>query len=936
MFTGRLPIGWDSDRVCSHMLDIKHSAKLSRSLVDECVDHLRDGAVVIVDIQRLQHLVADEFNRRMLADGHAAWSTPEVLTLNTWLGRLWSEYGQQVDEAVATLLSVGQAKEVWESVIGKHVRANYQKDYEYLLWHITATANQVKGAYGLICSYDIAPANFPASVSADVEHFRTWLAAYQRELATRRCIDQECLPDHIGEVADTIFQTVQPRLVFAGFDTWTPQHKRLLESLEKAAASVEIIEHDTKVCVNLPEQLEFGTTDEELAACANWTRATIDANPQTHRVGIVVPNLREIGPRLSRRLAACLNPDAIMEDCQTNKFAFHMTLGNALAEVPIVVDVMNLLELIRSEVSVDVMVAVVLSDRIKDWDSEVTVRSKFAEQIYGIGGDRLSIDDVIELAAQSRNRCPTLFKLLRKAKKILAARPSHASFAYWGQFFMDWIGNFQSEKKGDRSFGVDEWQAYQSWVNVVEGLAELGFVANESPVETALNKLIRRVGESHDQPRAVRTPVQVGEYLSMAGQTFTHLWMLGMNEKNLPGSPQPNPFLPVSVQKEYGIPRSSSATLNAQIRQRCNRIAASAEYVVQSYARMDGGEHLQKSIFLDQPEAFAPNPSIEFVDYPTVIAKEFSKCELLTDWQAPVYQIDAHTSGGSSLLKNQSNCPFLAFASHRLHLSQAPTVEIGVTRLARGLLMHKLLEILCGKYSTFEVLRQAVKSDELMNVVTTDAQSVVKEYSAARVRALSEDVIDVEVRVLSELAMEFLKSESINPNYNVWGVEYKTEISLAGMRLGLKIDRVDEVIDVNSIGFRLVDYKTGRCNITDAIGARPKDPQLGVYAVAFTQQNHTVKDVAYIQLKDGNLDRSHSWQRYCARNSKKAVEIDDQISGRDLSWETVLNNLAAEFVAGEACADPLPRACDYCHVSAVCRIGSQHEHVESPQREAFK
>ena len=939
MFANQLPTGLRPDRVQSGMLDVKHATTHKHSVIDTCVDRLRDGAVVVVEVQRLQHLVADEYNRRQRDDGHAAWATPEVYKLSTWLGRVWNDYAQLAEETISTLLSVGQANEVWETVIAKSVRSEYQTGYEYLLWHITATANHVKEAYGLICSYDIAIANFPDPVSADVEHFRIWLAAYQQALVARRCIDHECLPDHVGARAEAIFRINQPRLVFAGFDTWTPQRKRLIKSLEQAAVSVEIIEHHSNDSPNLPTRLEFGTTDEELDVCARWARAVIDESPQTHRVGIVAPNLSEIGPRLSRRLSACLNPDAVMEDRQSNNFAFHLTLGSTLAEVPIIVDVMNLLELIRPQVSVDVMVAIVLSDRIKDWDLEISARSKLAEEIYGIGGDRLSIDDVIQLAKRSQNRCPNLLKLLRNAEQMLSSRPRYASYAFWGQFFMEWIQNLQSEKKGERSFGLDEWQAYRTWVSVVQGLAELGFVASHCPVETALAKLIRRVGESQDQPRAVRAPVQVGEYLSMAGQSFTHLWMLGMNEKHLPGSPQPNPFLPVALQKEYGTPKSSATTLNAQIRMRYMRIASSAEHVVQSYARMDGGEHFQRSIYLQQPQPFASAQSdqlAEFQDYPSVIAKDFTSCELLTDWVAPDYEIVGPTSGGSSLLKNQSNCPFLAFASHRLHLRQGPTLEIGVTRLARGSMMHTLAERLCRKYSTDRALQQAIVADELFTEVRREAQAVVDEYSASRVRSLGEDVMDVEVSILTELTMALLRSEANNSDYKVWEVECPTEIQLAGMTLKLKIDRIDEVRLDGQSRFRLIDYKTGKCNINDAIGVRPKDPQLGVYAVAFTQQGHEVEDVAYIQLKDGNLERKYSWQRYCRGRRGQPVEIEDQIKGVGPSWTAVLENLAADFVAGNAYADPLPRACEYCHVSPVCRIKNRHDSVVLPAGETVE
>ncbi len=920
------------------MLTFEHFESCAPSLIDKCVERLREGAVVVVDVQRLQHLVADEYNRSMLVENHKAWATPEVFTLNTWLGRLWSRYELSGDKTISTLLSPGQAKEIWENVIAEHVRKEYQTGYEYLLWHITATANQVKDAYGLLCSYDMKLERYPDEVSADVTHFRIWLKAYLRTLGARNCIDYERLADQISKVAGEIFGNNQPKVVFAGIDTWTPQLERLIDSIRQSGGSIEILDYNTGNQPAQPTLLEFDTTDDELEACARWVRATVQASPEIHRVGIVAPNLKEIGPRLSRRLAALLNPDAVMESRQTHTYSFHVTLGNALSDAPIVVDAMNLLELIRQDVPVEVMSSILLSDRIKDWESEAAGRSTLAAQLNEIGGDRLSIENVIQLASHHHNSCEKLVRMLKNAKQLHAKQPDYANYAHWGQFFMEWIKNFQSEKKGVGSFGIDEWQAYESWVSVVQGLSELGFVASRCKVDTALAKLIRRVSESSVQPRAVRTSVQVGEYRAMAGQSFTHLWMLGMNDKNMPGSPQPNPFLPISLQKSHAIAMSSAAALHAQVQKRYDRIVSSAKNVVQSYARLDGGEHFQKSSFLVQPQSFDFNQSdklSEYEDFQSIIAKEFVNCEQFVDWQAPpVVQLDRFTSGGTSLLKDQSNCPFRAFASHRLHLKQASTMSVGVTRLARGSMVHRLMERLHRIFPTHESLQNAEKSGELEAEIKINARAVVEENCAKLVRPYSEDVAAVEIAVLINLAGDLITSELISPEYKIWEVEHATDISLAGMTLNLRIDRIDEVTNGKTTNFKLIDYKSGNCAIRDVAGARPKDPQLAIYAVAFLQKDREVDDVVYIQLKDGKLKNRFSWSEYYKRNQKNIDPVDVEFGRRERGWEQKLDKLAAQYVAGEASANPLPYACEYCHVPRVCRITSQAEYVGPEQEEA--
>ncbi len=929
------------------MLNIPIVNALKRSLIDDCVDRLRGGAVVLVDTKRLQHLIADEYNRSKLADGLAAWATPEVYTVSAWLGKLWRDHSNRSDQRVSTLLSSEQSRQIWERVISKSVRDEYSTGYEYLLWHITSTANQVRNAYELMRSYDIQPADFAGGASADAEHFQIWLDAYQKALTERNCIDRESLADHICKVAEKIFSSARPAVVFAGIDIWTPQLQRLIESINQAAGSVEILEHGTDRHAAQDQRFEFATTDEEIDACARWARVVVEANPEAHRVGIAVHSLGDVGPRLSRRLSDYLNPDAVLEERQTNKLPFHMTLGGRLSEVPIVVDAMNLLELVRPAVSVEVMASIVVSDRIKDWDVESAERARLAGEIFGVGGDRLSLDDVIALATRGSVRCPKLVSLLRIARKLLSNQPSTADYAYWGQFFMQWMETFQSAEKSGRPFGVDEWQAYRSWVDIVQSLAELGFVASKCRIETALAKLIRRVGESSVQPRAARVPIQVGEFLTMAGQSFTHLWLLGMNEKSVPGSPRPNPFLPISVQKKYGVPNSSAAVLNEQMRKRYDRIVSSAEHVVESYALMDGGDHHQQSNLLNHPQSADPKEWDEIAactDYSSILEREFEHCVPLNDWQAPHLDLEEWTSGGTRLLKNQSNCPFRAFAEHRLHLQQPPDLEIGVTRLARGSLMHRVAESLYTAYTTPQALKSAFDSGELSQVVNDCVQSAVNEHSQNLVRPLSREVADVEVEILVNLANQLVefdmkrtveaigvdvpKDRKPGPDplkwipYEIWDVEHPTEISLAGLTLRLKIDRIDAFHDQRI----LIDYKTGSCNAGQASGYRPKDPQLAAYAVAMHQQGCEIRDVAYIELKDGELS-ADSWELFVVnkrRNRNNSLTISDQFrSDLDSNWLTGLERLAADFIEGDAFADPLPNACQYCHITPVCRIKSK-------------
>jgi hypothetical protein len=45
-------------------------------------------------------------------------------------------------------------------------------------------------------------------------------------------------------------------------------------------------------------------------------------------------------------------------------------------------------------------------------------------------------------------------------------------------------------------------------------------------------------------------------------------------------------------------------------------------------------------------------------------------------------------------------------------------------------------------------------------------------------------------------------------------------------------------------------------------------------------------------------------------------------STQQRSWEALIERLIRAFLLGEAQVDPAPGACEFCHVTDICRIGA--------------
>jgi hypothetical protein len=44
---------------------------------------------------------------------------------------------------------------------------------------------------------------------------------------------------------------------------------------------------------------------------------------------------------------------------------------------------------------------------------------------------------------------------------------------------------------------------------------------------------------------------------------------------------------------------------------------------------------------------------------------------------------------------------------------------------------------------------------------------------------------------------------------------------------------------------------------------------------------------------------------------------------QQLRWQALIERLIRAFLAGDARVDPAAGACDYCHLTDLCRIGAQ-------------
>jgi ATP-dependent helicase/DNAse subunit B len=151
--------------------------------------------------------------------------------------------------------------------------------------------------------------------------------------------------------------------------------------------------------------------------------------------------------------------------------------------------------------------------------------------------------------------------------------------------------------------------------------------------------------------------------------------------------------------------------------------------------------------------------------------------------------------------------------------------------------------------------------------------------------------------------------------------EFK-DVSVGPLRLSVRMDRVDAVIDEGKGGEVLIDYKTGDATPNDWLTERPDAPQLPLYAIL--SEGNRLRGVAFGLVRAGE---GRGLKGYAVGDGvlhgrparlKEAATLEAQVE----RWRQVLVGLAEEFYAGDARVNPkqYPKTCEYCGQRLLCRL----------------
>ncbi len=854
-----------------------------RCLSDDTLKLLSAGWTVVASSRLLAATVSTQFRTAQLTHNVGSWDRPAILNAHSWLTKLWKERLYR-DASTPTLLSTTQELLLWQQVI--------ERDVVRLL-DLAATARAARRASIALAQYEVPLKDGRWQTHHDAERFSNWLAEMRRRCAAENWITRAGL---WRAAPDWIRATKQDdvRLLLVGFKPQFPAMRTAIEAIEESGGKVSLAEPTEAHPVAQSRPCE--SFDQEWEEAARWARHWVEEGAQS--VGVIVPGFAERRKQVLRIFDDVFSPLhvlSVLRQPDEPQSLIHIDHADPLRNHPLIAAALLVLDLAADRVPISDASAFLRSPFIAGAKEEIYLRATADLELRKYRDLEVGLRELERAAKNS----PLALKLCYKISRFLATKPDSTEFPHWTRFIAELLK--LAGWPGDTELRAWEQQVLDEWQKALGTLASLGFVSGPVPWEVAVAQLRGMLTAEQPQAADASSPVQILDPREAAGIQFDHLWITGLSHDDWQFRIDSSPFIPRSLQAEFAIPGASASSRRVQEALSQKALLHAAPDVVASYS----GTPLPISADCDQP-------ALPRWDSPL-----FKSAYVLTDCVTSIVDTQApppkatHLGGGTSLIKDQSSCPFRAFAKVRLEAGGPEDGTFGFDPRERGGFLHRVFEAVWIQLETQHRLKQT-SQEELEAIVDTAIQTALSRRTSDN--EFHRELTEAERLRLRAVTLEWLEVDKRRTQpFRVVQIEEERSFDLNGVNIRLRMDRVDRL---DSGKLLLIDYKGGKQDARSLKGDRPKEPQLLVYAASLGRE---VDGVLFAQVKPRSVELI-GFTRELHLDTNKVEVLGGAWEAQCNDWTETVSHLAEEFRSGFAAVSPGPKACEFCDFKPLCRI----------------
>lgn len=888
------------------------------------LSELAPDTLVLTANRRLTRFLEARIGREFAQKNIEVWPSLNCLSLNGWFNRQWNQIQseQMHPKSNAALLSSAQESILWQNTFE-------QKLQGFALFNVQETAEKARQAWQNLRLWRLNVHSLENPL-IEIQQLQTLVTAAEEFMCSHKLIDATALMEIVLSCHQQALLPPPKKVLLHGFEEFSPLVSELFDcwqsqgcEMNNLAAPVKSARVQTLAC--LDEENALFTAARWAASLVSANNTNSDNTDTNFRIGIIIPELVRLRPRVERIFNAVFEPQTALARNKRHSPGFNISAGQSLAQTAPIATALLALELNNAHMEVDTLTRLLLSPYFSD-SEELPDRSLMAVLVRQ-KSDRFRRSEFLTLVSEfcrgeeqesERQRCPHLRQHLQEFMTIVRTQKATTlSPAKWAEVFeqqlhvLGWPGS--------RMLNTLEYQQLKKWPAVLEAFAALDLVITENISLASAIHYLQQCANTDFQAKTMQSPVQILGLLEAAGMEFDHLWVMQMDEKRWPMPPDPNPFLPYKLQYEKNMPRASSKAELVYAKHFTQRLATSAEEVIFSYTQFEGDCPMQASSLISHYPAGSHVDQYREISYTDLVAKENHDMQSFVDSCGPLVQNPQALRGGTEILKDQAACHFRAFSRHRLHAERIDDAEKGISARERGILIHQSLDNIWHKLRTQKKLLQ-LSFGELKKLVEN---AVAAAWSAIlRNREHGASLVKIESTRTINLILTWMELEKNRAPFKVIQREKSKAIKFSGLPLKIRYDRLDELEDGSHF---VIDYKTGLQDIRAWGGMRPDEPQIPVYVLAHKQK---IQSAAFglLNTKEQGFKglSKHNLHTPGLKLPEELNKIELPTCWEDIlqQWQKTLDNLAREFVVGSADVNPKNpgTTCRYCGLQGLCRV----------------
>lgn len=902
----------------------------------EWLSELDPKYAALVPTRSLANDLSERVARQFLDAGQTVWLSPTIIVWSDYLRLLWQLNRSAIANAFGShsLISSQQASLLWTQVI----EVSRRKETELSLLNVQQTTRAVQRSWKLLHDWQISAKVLAQDHVADTEQFLAWANAYQAILDKRGLVDEQLLLSRLLELGRENIEVEHPfnGVHLLSFDILNAAQKQYFEIFINAGLDYQSSQPQRPT--KSERYLEYAQIDDEIRAALMHARdrVELDAN---HKVSLVIPDLAQRQTQVEELAREVFYPSASPLSMQQNSSVYAFSLGRTMTDLPAIEAAISVLMLLKNR-SNTVDIGFILRNRFLGLCGEHREQARLFEQ--WLKRQRIhtfSFDQVPSLYAQSleylaqrdlsiEGNFQQVLEYLVEQRQGFQAQLASAkrssdyaalSFTEWAQCFADWLSLWQwrTAPQGQRLDSV-QYQLEIRWKALLEEFAALTTVQSRAGLNRALELLQTMARNTVFQSKSVDSPIQISGLFEAVGREVDTCIVTGMNQ-DYPAPGLGDAFISKRFLIDVNHPEASAESYFLQAKRVMTSLLSCATHRRISYAKASdkNAENSLQASALFRSASFVTDSNFDELSKsltPSLVPLEQYRDTQGTPWLEP-----GRAKGGSKIFENQSNCAFKAFATHQLGFLSEDETEFGLDGLDRGNVVHLLLDKLWERLQTKAVLSEM--NESARRELISELIEQCFEQSAFKLNSDKLSLLKHEKRRLLTLLFDWLLQEDKRPNnFSVIEREEPREAELAGIRYKYIIDRLDITDDGRTV---IIDYKTGAVNRKDWTGERIRNPQMPLYALALDKvKNKSVSGIAFAQVKA--LDPKYielSEQDIFRKPSRYSAGYEaDWVENRN-SWPEIFEQLAKDFLAGEACVNPIDEnTCQYCDLQSMCRV----------------